>query len=45
MNSKKIVWQETGIVAVGVLVCTVMMVGIFALLGKFEIKYLTLYVR
>jgi len=40
MDSKKIVWQETGIVAAGVLLCTALMVGIFALLGKFDISVL-----
>ncbi len=40
MDSKKIVWQETGIVAVGVLLCTALMVGVFALLGKFDISVL-----
>jgi hypothetical protein len=40
MNSKKIVWQETGIVAAGVLVCTALMIGVFALVGKFDISVL-----
>jgi hypothetical protein len=40
MNSTKIVWQETGIVAGGVLVCTALMIGVFALVGKFDISVL-----
>lgn len=36
MDSKKIVWQETGIVAAGVLLCTALMIGVFAMLGKFD---------
>jgi hypothetical protein len=40
MNSTKIVWQETGIVAAGVLVCTALMIGVFALVGKFDISVL-----
>ena len=40
MNSKKIVWQETGIAAAGVLLCTALMIGIFALAGKFDISVL-----
>ena len=38
MDSKTIVWRETGIVAAGVLLCTGLMVGIFAMLGKFDIS-------
>ena len=40
MDSKKIVWRETGIVAAGVLICTALMVGIFALLGSFDASVL-----
>ncbi len=35
MDSKKIVLHETRIVAIGEAICTVVMFGIFALLGKF----------
>ena len=38
MDSKKIVWRETGIVAAGVLPCTALMIGVFAMLGKFDIS-------
>ena len=40
MDSKKIVWRETGIVAAGVLICTALMVGIFALLGSCDASVL-----
>ena len=40
MDSKKIVYQETGIVAIGVLICTAVMIGAFALLGKFDTSVL-----
>lgn len=40
MNSKNIVWKETGIVAIGVLLCTAVMIGVFALLGKFDMSVL-----
>ena len=40
MDSKKIVWQETGIVALGVLLCTTLMVGVFAMLGKYDLSVL-----
>lgn len=36
MNSRKIVFHETGIVAIGVAVCTGIMFGVFALLGRFD---------
>lgn len=36
MDSRKIVYRETGIVAVGVMVCTAVMIGAFALIGKFS---------
>ena len=38
MDSKKIVWRETAIVAVGVAICTALMVGVFAMLGKFDLS-------
>lgn len=40
MNSRKIVFHETGIVAIGVAVCTGIMYGVFALLGKFDLSVL-----
>ena len=40
MDSKKIVYQETGIVAIGVLICTAVMIGTFALLGKYDTSVL-----
>lgn len=36
MDSRKIVWKETGIVAAGEAVCTAAMFGIFALLGHYD---------
>lgn len=36
MDSRKFVMQETAIVAVGQVVCVAAMIGIFALLGKFD---------
>lgn len=36
MDPRKIVFQETAIVAVGVLICTAAMVGVFALMGCFN---------
>lgn len=40
MDSKKLVWRETGIVAAGVLLCTAVMIGVFAMLGKFDVSVL-----
>lgn len=40
MNSKKIVFKETGIVAAGVFLCTAVMIGVFALLGKYDTSVL-----
>ena len=40
MNSRKIVLRETAIIAVGELICSALMVGIFALLGHFEMNVL-----
>lgn len=36
MDSRKLVWHETAIVALGQLVCVSIMLGIFALLGRFD---------
>ena len=36
MDSRKIVFKETAIIAVGVIICTAVMLGIFALIGKFD---------
>lgn len=36
MDSRKIVFKETAIIAVGELICTAVMLGIFALIGKFD---------
>ena len=36
MNSRKIALHETGIIAVGVLIGTALMVGVFAILGRFS---------
>lgn len=38
MDSRKIVFQETGIVALGELIGTALMCGIFALLGRFDLS-------
>lgn len=40
MDSRKIVFRETGIVAIGQAVCVAAMVGIYALLGLFDISVL-----
>lgn len=40
MDSRKIVFKETAIVAVGELICCAAMVGVFAALGKFEMNVL-----
>ncbi len=40
MDSKKLVWRETGVVAAGVLLCTAVMVGVFAMLGKYDVSVL-----
>ena len=39
-ESRKIVWKETAVVAVGEVICTALMVGIFALLGYFDLSVL-----
>lgn len=36
MDSRKIVFQETAIVVIGQVLCTAVMLGVFALLGKFD---------
>ena len=36
MDSRKIALHETGIIAVGVLIGTALMVGVFAILGRFS---------
>ena len=40
MDSKKIVFKETAIIAVGELICSGIMVGIFAALGQFRMNVL-----
>ena len=40
MESRKIVYRETGIVAIGVSVCTAVMMLVFALLGRFHLSVL-----
>lgn len=40
MDSRKIVFKETAIIAVGELICCAAMVGVFAALGKFEMNVL-----
>lgn len=40
MESRKIVFQETAIVAIGELLCCAIMVGVFALLSKFDMSVL-----
>lgn len=40
MDSRKEVLKQTGIVAIGVLLCSAVMVGVFALLGHFNIQVL-----
>ena len=38
MDSRKIVLRETALVAIGELICSAIMVGVFAALGKFELN-------
>lgn len=38
MDSRKIVFKETAVVAVGMVICTAVMLGVFALLGKFDLS-------
>lgn len=40
MDSRKIVFQETAIMAIGVLLCAGLMVGVFAALGYFQMNVL-----
>ena len=40
MDSRKIVMQETAIMAIGVLICAGLMVGVFAALGYFQMNVL-----
>ena len=40
MDSRKIVFQETGIVTAGVALCSAVMVGVFALMGLFDLSVL-----
>ena len=40
MDSRKIVFKETAIVAVGELICSGLMVGVFSLLGYFKMNVL-----
>ena len=40
MDSRKIVFQETAIVGVGELICSGLMVGVFAAIGKYNIAVL-----
>lgn len=40
MESRKIVFQETGIVAIGVTACSVVMVGVFFLMGYYDTSVL-----
>ena len=40
MDSRKIVFRETGIIAIGEFVCSAIMVGIFAALGYFQMNVL-----
>lgn len=40
MDSRKIVLQETGIVAIGVTACSAVMVGVFALMKLFDLSVL-----
>lgn len=40
MDSRKVVFHETGVVAIGVALCTAVMVGVFALLGFYDTSVL-----
>lgn len=40
MNTRKPIYQDTLIVAVGQIVCAAVMIGVFALLGKFDMTVL-----
>ncbi len=36
MDSRKIVWKETAIIAVGQILCVAVMIGLFAMLGYYD---------
>lgn len=36
MDSRKLVFQETAVIAIGQVICVAVMIGIFALLGRFD---------
>ena len=40
MDSRKIVYKESGIVLIGEVICLALMLGVFALLGYFSMKVL-----
>ena len=40
MDSRKVVFQETAIIAVGELICSAIMVGVFAALDMFQMRVL-----
>ena len=40
MDSRKIVYRETAIVTAGVCACTAIMLGVYALMGKFDMSVL-----
>ena len=40
MESRKLVYKETGIILIGEIICLVLMLSIFALLGHFNMKVL-----
>ena len=39
MDQRKLVMQETAVIAVGELICSAVMVGLFAALGYFQMCY------
>ena len=40
MESRKLLFRETAVVAAGQAICTAAMIGVFALLGKFDVSVL-----
>ena len=40
MDSRKIVYRETGVIAIGVVICSAVMLAVFALLGRFDTSVL-----
>ena len=40
MDSRKMIFRQTGVVALGQLICTALMIGVFALVGKFDLTVL-----